>query len=188
MDRRTVFEYKNKDASSDFEDTPEHFSYACKQLGVLIEASSIQQTKGRTERLNQTLQSRLPIELKLVNVTTIEEANQFLYLYIKELNQQSAAPLNRTNNAYEAQPSNEKINQTLAVLQKRVIDSEDAIKYQNQYYLPYDSFNKPVYFTSKTHPWKKKSYEAFLPKQNLQFNEMYILNFLPYFKPQLETE
>ena len=56
-DRRTVFTYKKKNSPSIDEDTYTQFAYACKQLGVELEASSIPQAKGRVERLNQTLQS-----------------------------------------------------------------------------------------------------------------------------------
>ena len=64
-DRRTVFEYKLKNAPSDEEDTFTQFSYACHQLGVEIDTTSIPQAKGRVERLNQTLQSRLIVEMRL---------------------------------------------------------------------------------------------------------------------------
>ncbi len=54
------------------------FAYACKQLGVEIKTTSVPQAKGRIERLFQTLQSRLCVELRLAGVTTIEQANEFL--------------------------------------------------------------------------------------------------------------
>ena len=57
-DRRTIFTYKQKNSPSLDEDTYTQFAYACKQLGVLLESSSVPQAKGRVERLNQTLQSR----------------------------------------------------------------------------------------------------------------------------------
>ena len=85
-DRRTVFTYKKKNAPSDDEDTYTQFAYACKQLGVELESSSVPQAKGRVERLNQTLQSRLPIELRLAGITDIESANEFLHSYIEEFN------------------------------------------------------------------------------------------------------
>ncbi len=53
-DRRTVFEYKRKNVSSDEKDTYTQFSYACSQLGIDIESSSVPQAKGRVECLNQT--------------------------------------------------------------------------------------------------------------------------------------
>lgn len=83
-DKRSVFTYKKKDVLSDDKDTYTQFAYACKQLGIELESSSIPQAKGRIERLNQTLQSRLPIELRLAGVTDINKANEFLHSYIKE--------------------------------------------------------------------------------------------------------
>ena len=59
------------------------FSYACKQLGSDMKASSVPQAKGRVERMFETLQSRLPVELRLKGVTTLDEANEFLNSYIK---------------------------------------------------------------------------------------------------------
>ncbi|WP_270424560.1 hypothetical protein [Catenibacterium mitsuokai] len=71
-DRRTVFEYKRKDRSSDAEDTFTQFSYACHNLGIKIKTMSVLQAKGRVERLNQMLQSRLPVELRHAHITNIE--------------------------------------------------------------------------------------------------------------------
>ncbi|HES9514721.1 TPA: ISNCY family transposase, partial [Streptococcus pneumoniae] len=64
------------------------FGYACHQLGILLETTSIPQAKGRVERLNQTLQSRLPIELERNKIHTLEEANTFLLSYIQTFNEQ----------------------------------------------------------------------------------------------------
>ena len=50
------------------------------------------QAKGRVERLNQTLQSRLPVELRLAGITTIDAANEFLNSYIKEFNEKFSLP------------------------------------------------------------------------------------------------
>lgn len=85
-DRRTVFEYKRKTKAFDDEDTFTQFSYACHNLGVDIKTTSIAQAKGRIERLNQTFQSRLPVELRRAHVSSIEEANEFLNSYLKKFN------------------------------------------------------------------------------------------------------
>ena len=86
-DCRTVFLYKSKNSSSLDEDTYTQFAYACKQLGVELESGSVPQKKGRAERPNQTLQSRLPVELRPAGTTTIEAANELLNSYIKEFNE-----------------------------------------------------------------------------------------------------
>ena len=59
-DKRTVFEYKKTASSLVEEDTFTQYAYACKQLGIQIETSSIPEFKPRIERLFQTLQQRLP--------------------------------------------------------------------------------------------------------------------------------
>ena len=100
----------------DEDDTFTQFSYACKQLGIEINTTSVAQAKGRVERMNQTLQSRLPIELRRAHITTIEQANEFLKSYLKKFNAQFALQLNSTKSVYEAQPSEEKINRTLSII------------------------------------------------------------------------
>lgn len=149
-DKRTVFEYKRKDTLMSDEDTFTQFSYACHQLGVEIKTTSVAQAKGRVERLNQTLQSRLPVELRRADITSIEQANEFLNHYVKEFNKQFALQLNNTNNVYDMQPNTEQINNILAVLDNRVIDNGHSIKYKNDYYIPIDKNKKHKYFQSKT--------------------------------------
>jgi len=136
-DNRTVFEYKLKKQTTVEKDTFTQFGYACKQLGVELNTSSVPQAKGRVERMFNTLQSRLPVELRLANVTSIEQANQFLLSYIKKFNDKFALPINRIKSVFEMQPSIEKINLILSVLSTRKIDNGSCLKYQNQYYLPW---------------------------------------------------
>ena len=145
-DRRTVFEYKQKKAPSTEDDTFTQFGYACKQLGIDIKTSSVPQAKGRVERLFQTLQSRLPLELRLAGVTTLEQANKFLNSYIKEFNAKFALPINLTNSVFEKQPSDEKINLILAVLADRKIDNGHCVRFESKYYKPVDANSNPVYY------------------------------------------
>ena len=149
-DRRTVFEYKRKDRAFDDEDTFTQLSYACHNLGIDIKTTSVPQAKGRVERLNQTLQSRLPVELKYARITNIEDANKFLNSYIKKFNDQFALQLNTTKSVYEKQPDIEEINHTLAVLSPRKIDSAHCIRFKNKYYLPVSDKNVKRYFSNKT--------------------------------------
>lgn len=133
-DRRTVFEYKKKNSSDTEKDTFTQFSYACKQLGVELKTTSIPQAKGRVERLFNTLQSRLPIEMRLAGINTIEQANEFLNTYIKEFNARFALPLNSSTSVFEAQPDKEKINLFLSVITTRTVDAGHSIRYNKQKY------------------------------------------------------
>jgi len=149
-DRRTVFEYKQKKSSSIENDTFTQFGYACKQLGIDIKTTSVPQAKGRVERIFGTLQSRLPLELRLAGATTTEQANVFLNSYIKEYNSKFALPVDSTKSVFELQPSEEQINQILAVISNRKIDNGHCIKYNNQFYKPLNSNGLPVYFRKGT--------------------------------------
>jgi len=149
-DRRTVFEYKNKKSPSVEEDTFTQFGYACKQLGIDIRTSSIAQAKGRVERMFQTLQSRLPIELRLAGVSTITQANEFLNSYIKKFNARFALPVDNIKSVFETQLDNKKINLILAVLSCRKIDNGSCIKFNNSYYLPVDSSGHAVHYRKGT--------------------------------------
>lgn len=149
-DRRTVFEYKRKNTPLDDDDTFTQFSYACHQLGVDIKTTSVAQAKGRVERLNQTLQSRLPIELRRANITNIEAANEFLKSYLKKFNDQFALHLNDTKSVYEKQPDIETINRTLAIIAPRKINNGHCLKYMNHYYIPATSDGRKVCFKNKS--------------------------------------
>jgi len=149
-DKRSVFTYKKKDVLSDDKDTYTQFSYACKQLGIELESSSIPQAKGRIERLNQTLQSRLPIELRLAGVTDINKANEFLHSYIKEFNEKFALPLYGIKSVFEMQPSKEKINLTLAVLTERTVDCGHAIQFEKKFYKMIDYKGVQIHYRKGT--------------------------------------
>ena len=149
-DRRTVFTYKKKNSPSLDEDTYTQFAYACHQLGVELESSSIPQAKGRVERLNQTLQSRLPIELRLAGITTIEAANEFLNLQVKEFNAKFSLPFNTIKSVFEEQPSNEKINLTLATLCERTVDTGHCLRHSNSYYKMLDKNGLQVHYRKGT--------------------------------------
>lgn len=148
-DRRFVFEYKRKNNAFDDEDTFTQFSYACHNLGVAIKTTSVAQAKGRIERMNQTFQSRLPIELRRAHITDIVSANEFLKSYLKKFNDIFALHLNTNKSVFEMQPSLEKINCTLAVLSPRKVDSGHSIRFKNKIYLPVSENGIPAYVKNK---------------------------------------
>ena len=159
-DNRTVFEYKRKADNSIEKDTFTQFGYACKQLGIDIRTSSIPQSKGRVERMNGTLQSRLPVELRLKSISSIDEANKFLNSYIKKFNKRFALPVDRIKSVFETQPDSDKINLTLAVLSSRKIDNGSCFKYHNDYYLPVDGNGYAVHHRKGTSVMVIKAFDG----------------------------
>lgn len=159
-DRRSVFTYKKKSSPSLDEDTYTQFAYACKQLGVLLESSSVPQAKGRVERLNQTLQSRLPIELRLAGIATIEAANEFLNSYIKEFNEKFSLPFHGIRSVFETQPENEKLSLILAVLTERTVDCGHAVQFKRNYYRMLDARGKQVHYRKGTKVMVIRSFDG----------------------------
>lgn len=149
-DKRTVFEYNKKGTTSDEDNTFTQFAYACNQLGTNIETSSVPEFKPRIERLFESFQLRLIPELRLANITTIEEANKFLPTFLDKYNSKFALCINNTKSVFEMQPSKEKINLTLAVLSRRVVDTGHSICFKNKHYRTVNSVGTPIYFGKGT--------------------------------------
>lgn len=128
----------NKDKRTSDKDVLTQYGYACKQLGVDIETTSVSQAKGLIERTNGTFQGRLVNELKLNGITTIEEANNYLInVFVPDFNNKFAMDYKKFKSVFEKAPTLEKLNYTLAVLTPRKIDNGNSIKYKNKYYQPY---------------------------------------------------
>ena len=139
-DNRTVFNYisLNPDKRTSDKDVLTQYGYACKQLGIDLETTSVSQSKGLIERDNGTFQGRLVQELRLNNINTIDEANKYLIeVFVPKFNSKFALDYKKFKSVFEESPSEEKINYTLAVLTPRKIDNGNSIKYYGKYYQPY---------------------------------------------------
>lgn len=178
-DRRTVFTYKKKNAPDIGEDTCTQFAYACKQLGTQIEYSSVPQAKGRVERMFQTLQSRLPVEMRLAGVTDLKAANEFLESYFTEFNSRFALPSDGIKSVFESQPSEDKINLTLAILTERTVDSGHSIQFCKRYYCMIDEHGRQVHYRKGT---KVMVIQAFDGSMYCSVNDkdIYVLDEIPH--------
>ena len=151
-DNRTVFNYMslNPDKRTSEKDVLTQYGYACKQLGIALETSSVSQAKGLVERTNGTFQGRLVQELRLNNINSIDAANKYLTeVFVPNFNKKFALDYKKFSTVFESSPSKEVINYTLAVLSPRKIDNGNAIKFNKEYYQPYLD-NKLKCFLPKT--------------------------------------
>lgn len=191
-DKRTVFEYKRKGTRAVEDDTFTQFGFACHQLGIEIKTSSIPQAKGRVERLNGTVQSRLPVDLELAGINSIDDANQFLAKWVQKFNRQFG---NKTKESiYEKAPTTSEINLLLAVVTHRKIDNGHHFRYQNNFYLPTEG-REDKYFTRKAKALIIKAFngdiyvniaEKIYTTRLLQSHEIYSKEFdsVPYAKKE----
>ena len=143
-DNRTVFNYKSLDPdkrTSD-KDVLTQYGYACKQLGIEIKTSSVSQAKGTIERANGSFQRMLVQELRLANITDIEEANKYLIeTFVPAFNKRFARNPKDFDSVFGPIPTDETINYTLAILTPRKIDNGNSIKFKNKFYQPYEGDN-----------------------------------------------
>lgn len=149
-DKRTVFEFNKKGTTLDEDNTFTQFAYACSQLGTAIQTSSTPEFKPRIERLFESFQLRLIPELRLANITSIEEANNFLPAFLDKYNSKFALCIDNTKSVFEKQPSKEKINLTLAVLSRRIVDTGHSICFKKKHYRTVNSLGTPIYFGKGT--------------------------------------
>ena len=77
VDRFSTYSMNQKQAKEN-EDTLTQFQRAMAELNIEVITAHSSQAKGRVERLFETLQDRLIKELRLKNISTVEQANRFL--------------------------------------------------------------------------------------------------------------
>jgi hypothetical protein len=79
-----------------------------KELGVHMIPSYSPQARGRSERNFSTWQGRLPQELRLRGIQTLEGANKFLNeYYIAQFNRRFAVPAAQRGTAFMSCPAQE---------------------------------------------------------------------------------
>ena len=78
-----------------------HFGKACDRLGIDVISANSPQAKGRVERNHGIDQDRLVKELRLVGISTLEEANTFLLeTYLPLMNGKFSRPPKNADNAH----------------------------------------------------------------------------------------
>ncbi len=78
LDRFSTYKINTGEAKNDPGEFTQFQRAMETDLGVKIIHANSPEAKGRVERVFQTLQDRLPKELRLANINTLEDANKFL--------------------------------------------------------------------------------------------------------------
>jgi hypothetical protein len=102
---------------------------ALKQLGIEHIAAYSPQARGRSERMFATLQDRLPKELKLAGMTSIEAANRFIRdVYLPAHNAHFARPPALPESAFvPADPA--QLREILCVQDERIVGRDNTVGY-----------------------------------------------------------
>jgi transposase len=102
---------------------------ALAQLGIEHIAAYSPQARGRSERLFQTLQDRLPKEMKLAGISTVDAANSFLRdVYIPAHNTRFAVAAEQPGSAFVAIPGVD-LNEILCVQEERQVGHDNCVSF-----------------------------------------------------------
>ena len=103
---------------------------ALKQLGVEHIAAYSPQARGRSERVFSTLQDRLPKDLKLAGISTVEAANVWLReTYLAEHNARFAVAAEQEGSAFVPDRL-EAWREILCVQEERTVGNDNTVKWQ----------------------------------------------------------
>jgi transposase len=106
---------------------PTQFGRALKELGIQMIAAYSPQARGRSERSFGTWQGRLPQELRLAGVKTLEEANRFLREhYMVEFNQKFAVPAAAKGTAFR-RCGRQDLDWIFSVQTERVVGKDNTV-------------------------------------------------------------
>lgn len=104
---------------------------ALAQLGIEHIPAYSPQARGRSERAFLTLQDRLPKELALAGITTVEAANLWLaQTYIDEHNTAFAVEPDQEGSGFVPDPAG-LWREILCIQEERVVGADNTIKYRN---------------------------------------------------------
>src|SRR5438128_3326488 len=105
---------------------------AMRDLGIEMIPAYSPQARGRSERNFGTWQRRLPQELRLRGITTVEEANRFLReSYIGELNRKFSVPAAQPESAF-VPASGKDLERIFSVQQERVVNQDNTVRVANR--------------------------------------------------------
>jgi hypothetical protein len=110
------------------------FGRAMRELGVEIIYAHSAPAKGRVERAFETLQDRLVREMRLQNVSTIEEGNAFIRTYLAKHNQKYSVAPRSPHNAHSPLKINKPLKYILCSKHKRIVSKNLEVNYGNEIY------------------------------------------------------
>ena len=139
--RHQSMEYQLK---GEYPDT--QFARALRELGIRIIYAHSPQAKGRIERKFGVFQDRLCSELRLHSISTLEDANRYLWeKFIPQHNRMFSRTAKEPGSAYRSKPKGLSLKDVFCLKEERTVAGDNTISYHgkafqilpNQYRLSY---------------------------------------------------
>lgn len=108
------------------------FDRAMHELDIELIFANSPQAKGRVERMNETLQGRLPKEMRLLKINSLEEGNRYLPTYMEEFNKQFGVVAISSRDAHRPLKAQEKLGEVLVQKHVRIVSKSLTVSYENK--------------------------------------------------------
>lgn len=126
-DRGKVFKVNNNKEGESYT----QFKRMNDELGVEIIYARSPQAKGRVERVFRTLQDRLEKELRLLNITSLDQANGMLGSFLEKFNKKFNIPPKNSESFYRSLEGYD-LNSILCYKYQRKLNNDYTISYKNR--------------------------------------------------------
>jgi len=135
LDKYSTYKINHKNAV-DNKDMITQFQRAMNQVGVRPITAHSAEAKGRVERVFQTLQDRLVKEMRLTDISTIAEANEFLKEYIPKFNAKFAVVPSKKANLHKKvnERLEERLSQIFSIQDERKVNNDYTIMFKKRYF------------------------------------------------------
>ena len=108
------------------------FGRGMKQLGIEMIAAYSPEARGRSERAFRTHQERLPKELALAGITTMEEANRYLSeIYLPAFNAEFSHPAPEEGSAFVPW-TGESLDEILCEHFERIVGNDNCVSFEGR--------------------------------------------------------
>jgi len=131
-DKHGIFRVNQASAGSS--DTITQFGRAMHELDIQIICANTPQAKGRVERANQTLQDRLPKEMRLLNIRSREDGNAYLPEFMTDFNQRFADDPRSQVDAHRPLTTKDDLARILTWQVTRTISKNLLVQFENVVY------------------------------------------------------
>jgi hypothetical protein len=126
--------FRVNQASTGSSDTLTQFGRAMRELDIQIICANTPQAKGRVERANQTLQDRLPKEMRLLGIRSREDGNAYLPEFMADFNQRFADEPRSEVDAHRPLTTKDDLARILTWQLTRTISKNLTVQFENVVY------------------------------------------------------
>ncbi len=134
-DRAGVFKALRRGA----DETRTQFHRALDELNIDLIFASSAEAKGRVERMNRSLQDRLVKELRLQEISTMDEANEWSESFVNEYNDRCGQQPSNDLNLHRDLASNEDLDLILAWKEERKLTTKMTVQHGDWIYVLKDT-------------------------------------------------